>query len=112
MKAVVNPENACKSAKWQVWSYPTRRACHSRRMHAGMLESLQDMLTGDKDAQVVANCMSVLQQARTALTCLHARPRVSPSPHHTHACRRAGPLLLGGHTCSKDPSRARGTEAS
>ena len=29
---------------------------------AGMLSSLQDMLTEDKDAQVVANCMSVLQQ--------------------------------------------------
>ena len=29
---------------------------------AGMLSTLQDMLTEEKDAQVVANCMSVLQQ--------------------------------------------------
>ena len=28
----------------------------------GMLEMLQDMMTRDKDAQIVANCMSVLQQ--------------------------------------------------
>ena len=33
---------------------------------AGMLESLQDVMVSDKDAQVVANCMSVLQQACTA----------------------------------------------
>lgn len=33
---------------------------------AGMLGTLQEMLTGDKDAQVVANCMSVLQQVRAA----------------------------------------------
>lgn len=31
---------------------------------AGMLSILQDMLTEDKDAHVVANCMSVLQQVR------------------------------------------------
>ena len=34
-----------------------------------MLSTLQDMLTEDKDAQVVANCMSVLQQ-------------VTHCPHH------------------------------
>lgn len=31
-----------------------------------MLESLQEMMGGDGDAQVVANCMSVLQQAGAA----------------------------------------------
>lgn len=34
---------------------------------AGMLSTLQDMLTEDKDAQVVANCMSVLQQVTQRL---------------------------------------------
>ena len=38
-----------------------------------MLSTLQEMLTGDKDAQVVANCMSVLQQVRAASSmCSHA----------------------------------------
>ncbi len=32
-----------------------------------MLSTLQDMLTEDKDAQVVANCMSVLQQVMDRL---------------------------------------------
>lgn len=36
-----------------------------------MLEILQGMLTQDKDAQVVANCMSVLQQVDYA----PARPK-------------------------------------
>ena len=31
-----------------------------------MLESLQEMMAADADAQVVANCMSVLQQAGAA----------------------------------------------
>ncbi len=37
-------------------------------MHAraGMLESLQEMMGGDPDAQVAANCMPVLQQAGAA----------------------------------------------
>ena len=39
---------------------------------AGMLGTLQEMLTGDKDAQVVANCMSVLQQVGAASSvCSH-----------------------------------------
>lgn len=31
-----------------------------------MLETLRDMMAGDSDAQVVANCMTVLQQAGRA----------------------------------------------
>ena len=31
---------------------------------AGVLEDLQDLMVSDPDAQVVANCMSVLQQVR------------------------------------------------
>ncbi len=39
---------------------------------AGMLSTLQDMLTEDKDAQVVANCMSVLQQVTHRLFLAYA----------------------------------------
>ncbi|BDA42681.1 beta-adaptin-like protein A [Coccomyxa sp. Obi] len=35
-------------------------------LNAGMLETLQEMMVQDKDAQVVANCMSVLKQAGAA----------------------------------------------
>ncbi len=31
-------------------------------LFAGMLDTLQDIMVQDKDAQVVANCMSVLKQ--------------------------------------------------
>ena len=42
-----------------------------------MLSTLQEMLTGDKDAQVVANCMPVLQQVGAASSmCSHARYQV------------------------------------
>ncbi|EIE24641.1 Adaptor protein complex beta subunit, partial [Coccomyxa subellipsoidea C-169] len=35
-------------------------------LNAGMLDTLQDIMVQDKDAQVVANCMSVLKQAGAA----------------------------------------------
>ena len=35
-----------------------------KELCAGLLEDLQDLMTKDPDAQVVANCMSVLQQVR------------------------------------------------
>lgn len=35
-------------------------------LHAAMLDTLREMMARDADAQVVANCMTVLQQARPA----------------------------------------------
>lgn len=43
-------------------------------VQAGMLEDLHDMLQKDPDAQVVANCMSVLLEVRAGpklIACLH-----------------------------------------
>ena len=42
---------------------PTNLLCAlSSKPPAGLLEDLQEVMTKDPDAQVVANCMSVLQQ--------------------------------------------------
>lgn len=38
------------------------RSAIKRNYPAGLLEDLQEVMTKDPDAQVVANCMSVLQQ--------------------------------------------------
>ena len=57
------PGYAVSSPAAQAWAQRRLRGARSR---AAMLETLRDMMAGDSDAQVVANCMTVLQQAGRA----------------------------------------------
>ena len=52
---------------------------------AAMLETLRDMMARDSDAQVVANCMTVLQQAGRAQS-FSSRGVVIPLVNRIKAC--------------------------